>query len=54
MSEWTQQDRERIELHRSGWSTYLIALYRDERLADVKRSINLYLEKTGEKLIEVD
>ena len=53
MNEWTEVDRERIALFKSGWSSALIAEYRKEPLVDVIQSVNLLLEVLGEKPIEV-
>lgn len=50
---WTQQDRERIDLFKDGWSVALIADHRGETVAEVAASVNLLLEVLGEELIEV-
>jgi len=51
---WTQQDRDRIDLFKDGWSVNLIANYRGEAVAEVAASVNLLLEVLGEELIEVE
>lgn len=51
---WTEQDRERIALFKAGWSSSLIAAYREEPLIDVIRSVNMLLDVLGEKLEEVE
>jgi hypothetical protein len=49
MSEWTDKDRERIALFKSGWSCELIAEYRKESVVDVIESVNKLLELLGDE-----
>jgi hypothetical protein len=51
LDKWTELDRERIALFKAGWSSQLIAEYRDESLVDVIRSVNLLLDVLGEPVI---
>lgn len=49
MSAWTDQDRERIDLYRLGWSVRLISIFRKEPEDDVRTSVNMLLDILGER-----
>ena len=49
---WSQADRDRIALYRLGHSVKLIAQMRNEEVASVVRSVNLFLDAIGERRIE--